>query len=95
MVLAIQASGDGALVDRTFDHIRGLEGGWAALSGDVVATGAAGDTVALTMRAGGPMAHLVIGDGWKWLTWFTMVVGIAAVLVVASVLIIRQRRDTS
>ena len=94
MVLAIQNSGDAALVERTFDHIRGLEGRWAALSGDVVATGAAGDTVALTIRAGGPMAHQVIGTGWKWWIWSTMAAGIVAILAVASVLIIRRRRAT-
>jgi hypothetical protein len=91
MVLAIQTSGDG-LVERSFDHIRGLDGRWASLTGDVVATGSAGVTVALTLREGGTMTNPVVGDAWKWWTWLTIGVGISTIFAVALVLIIRQRR---
>jgi hypothetical protein len=92
MVLAIETTGDGALADLSLDHIRGLEGRWASLAGDVVATGSARHTVALTVREGGPMPLLIVGEGWKWWTWLTIAVGIAAIFAVALVLIIRRRR---
>jgi hypothetical protein len=40
MILAVDTSGDPTLLDRSFDHIRGLDGRWGSLAGDVVATGA-------------------------------------------------------
>lgn len=91
MVLAIQASGDG-LAEQSFDHIRGLDARWASLTGDVVATGAAGITVALTLREGGTMTSPVVGDAWKWWVWVTIGLGISAIFAVALVLIVRQRR---
>ncbi|WP_050899635.1 hypothetical protein [Mycolicibacterium rhodesiae] len=48
MVLALSNSGDDALLDRSLGYINGLEGRWGALSGDVIATGVTGPTVALT-----------------------------------------------
>ncbi|MDA4103821.1 hypothetical protein [Mycolicibacterium monacense] len=92
MVLAVGYSGDRALVDRSFDYIRGLEGRWSSLSGDVVATGAAGTTVNLTVRAGGPMAAQPASEGWKWWTWFTIALGATVVLAVTLVLVVRWRR---
>ncbi|MET0473786.1 MAG: hypothetical protein ABW001_04020 [Mycobacterium sp.] len=92
MVLAIETTGDGVLAELSLNHIRGLEGRWASLTGDVVATGAARDTVALTVREGGPMAHQTVpSDAWKWWTWLTIAVGVAALLAVAVVLSIRHR----
>lgn len=92
-VLAINATGDWSLVDRSFDYIRGLDRRWASLTGDVVATGADGDTVNLVVRSGGPMPYEPhVGDTWKW--WATLSAG-AAVLIVAAataILVIRRRR---
>lgn len=89
-VLALNTSGDSALLDRSLDYIAGLEGRWASLSGDVVATGAAGSTVNLTVRNMAP--EPAASKWWKWWTWITVAVGAAAVLAVASTLIIRRRR---
>lgn len=91
MVLAVGYSGDRALVDRSFDYIRGLEGRWSSLSGDVVATGAAGTTVNLTVRAGGRWQP-TRQRGWKWWTWFTIALGATVVLAVTLVLVVRWRR---
>ena len=90
-VLAVSGTGDWALVGRSFDYIRGLEDRWASLSGDVVATGAAGDTVNLTVAAGGPMPYEPTpGTGWQWWAWFTAAAG-SITLVAAAVLVIRRR----
>jgi hypothetical protein len=93
MVLAIETTGDGALANASLDHIRGMEGRWASLTGDVVATGSAGTTVALTVREGGPMAHQAVpGNGWRWWTLFTVAVGVVALLVVTVIFLDRRRR---
>ena len=93
MVLALNESDDGALLDKTFDYIRGLQGQWASLAGDVVATGAAGTTVNLTVREGGYLAHQATpGDGWQWWAWLTLGVAAAVALVVGTALIVRRQR---
>jgi hypothetical protein len=93
MVLALNESDDGTLLDKTFAYIRGLQGQWASLSGDVVATGAAGATVNLTVREGGYLAHQATpGDGWRWWAWLTLAVGAAAVLLVGVALVVRRQR---
>lgn len=91
VVLAIDASANGALVDRCLDYIRGLENRWASLSGDVVATGAAGTPVNLTVRAGGVAFQQVATEGWIWWIWISIAVGVAAILAAALTLIIRRR----
>lgn len=94
MVLAIDTSGDPALIDRSFDHIRGSEGRWGSLRGDVVATGATGDTVELAVRLDAPTASPSIapGEGWKWYVWLTIALGASALLGVAAALVLRWRR---
>lgn len=96
MVLAITHTGDTSLVDRSFDYIRSLDGRFSSLSGDVVATGASGDTLNLTLREGGPMPHQPDpGQGWQWWAIATIAVGVLAVLGVAAALLIRRRRRTT
>lgn len=96
MVLAIDTAGGSDLLYRTFDYIRGLENRWASLTGDVVATGAAGQTVELAVGLGNSTASPSITptDGWQWWTWLLIAVGAALVLAaaVAAVLILRRRR---
>ena len=94
-VLAINGTDDWALVDRNFDYIRSLDSRWAALQGDVVATGAASQTVNLTLREGGPLINEYPGDGWKWWSLLTIGTAGAAVVAAGSLLIwqlLRRRR---
>jgi hypothetical protein len=89
-------NGNGRIVDRSFDYIRSLDGRFSSLSGDVVATGASGDTLNLTLREGGPMPHQPdAGQGWQWWAIATIAVGVLAVLGVAAALLIRRRRRTT
>ncbi|MDF2826633.1 MAG: hypothetical protein K0R68_4041, partial [Mycobacterium sp.] len=92
MVLAI--SGEDALLERDFDYIRGLENRWASLNGDVVATGAEGDTVNLTIRAGGYLENQVVpSDNWKLWMWSTLAISGVAAAAAAATLIVRRRRS--
>ena len=90
-VLAVNGSGDWSLVQRSFDYIRALDARWSSLTGDVVATGAAGQTVNLTLREGGALLNEYPGDGWKlWGGLSATAVG-TALLIAAGVLLWRRR----
>jgi hypothetical protein len=92
MVLAVSTSGDEQLIAQTFGYIDSLEGRWAALTGDVIATGLTG-TVDLTIRAGGYLApHAPPSVGWQWWTWLTIGIGVFAAFAVIITLVIRRRR---
>ncbi len=78
-VLAITAVNDWGLIDRTLDYIRGLNGQWSALNGDVVATGASGDSFNLTIDQGGPWLDVHPGDAWARWAWLS--IGIAAIMI--------------
>jgi hypothetical protein len=91
-VLAVDGAGDWSLVDLSFDYIRDSRARWASLTGDVVATGAAGQSVNLTIREGGSLYNEYPGDGWKWWTLVTIAVGVLAILGAAAFLLIRRRR---
>ena len=93
-VLAVSGSGDWSLVDASFDYIRALPNRWASLTGDVVATGSAGETVNLTVREGGGLVNEYPGDGWKWWAWLTLAMGGCAMVVAAAWVLIRRRRIT-
>ena len=90
-VLAIGSSQDWALVDRCFDYIRAQPSRWASLTGDVVATGSAGQSVNLTLREGGALLNEYPGDPWKWWTWVTAGVVTTACLAGAGILLWRKR----
>lgn len=92
-VLALSGGGQWSLLDDSFRYVRGLPQRWASLSGDVVATGAAGETVNLTVAQGGPMAHQPAPDpGWQVWGWTSAaVVGLAA-LAAGAVLAVRYHR---
>jgi hypothetical protein len=91
-VLAVSGSGDWSLVDTSFDYIRNLPNRWATLTGDVVATGAAGETVNLTIREGGGLVNEYPGDPWKWWAWVTVAVGAIALIAAATWVVFRRRR---
>jgi hypothetical protein len=93
IVLAVNTTGGDDLADRGLEYIRGLQSRWASLSGDVVATGAAGDTVNLTVQSGGWIADPASAKpGWKQWAWFTLAVGVIGAAAVGLVLILRRRR---
>jgi hypothetical protein len=94
MVLAVDTSGDPGLLDRSFEHVRGLAGRWGALTGDVIATGADGNTVELSVRLGASNADPSTAphDGFKWWTWLAIAVGAVALLAVVGALVLRWRR---
>jgi hypothetical protein len=94
-VLAISGSGDWSLVDASFDYIRALPNRWASLTGDVVATGAARETVNLTVREGGGLVNEYPGDPWKWWAWATMALGAFVVVAATTWVLIRRRRVRS
>ena len=96
-MLAIDTSGDAALLDRSFDHIRGLDGRWASLTGDVIATGSAGSTVELAVRMGEPSDNpsTPAKAGLAWWAWLAIGIGVVLFLGIAAVvaaLILRRRR---
>ena len=91
-ILALSGTGDWSLVERSLEFIYALPSGWASLSGDVVATGSAGQTVSLTLREGGPLINEYPGDGWKRWTQLTTAVAIALLVGAGAVLIWRRRR---
>ena len=92
-VVAVTGTGDWTLVDATLDHVRGLPNRWGSLTGDVVATGIAGETVTLSVSEGDSMPHQPApGEGWQWWAWASIAaVGAAAVAAGATVLIRRRR----
>jgi hypothetical protein len=91
-ILAINGTGDWSLVERSFDYIRSQPSRWASLSGDVVATGTAGQTVTLTLREGGTLLNEYPGDSWKWWALITAGASVAIVLGAIGVLWWRRRR---
>jgi hypothetical protein len=91
MVLAINGTGDWSLVQSSLDYIRALDSRWASLSGDVVATGTARQTVALTLREGGALLNEYPGNGWRWWALLSAAAVVAALLVAVGVLLWRRR----
>jgi hypothetical protein len=91
-VLAVNGSGDWSLVQRTIDYIRSLDARWAALSGDVVATGSAGQTVNLTLREGGALANIYPGD--SWVRWAVLSAATIAAILIATAGVLLWRRRT-
>jgi hypothetical protein len=91
-VLAISAVKDWGLVDRSFDYIRSIDGQWGSLNGDVVATGAQGKSLNMTIDQGGGWQDLTPAKGWMHWAWLS--IGISAALVVAGAVVwlVRWRR---
>ncbi|MCV7060811.1 hypothetical protein [Mycolicibacterium vaccae] len=91
-VLSITGTGDWSLIDTTFDYVRGLPNRWGSLSGDVVATGIAGETVSFSVNEGASMPHQPApAPGWGWWAWVSIgVVAVAAVLAALTLLLRRQ-----
>lgn len=91
VVLAVDATGDPNAADRSLDYIRGQDGTWSALTGDVVATGAAGQVINLSVAAGTALAAPV-SDGWRWWIWCSIAATAVGVPAVTAVGLLRRRR---
>jgi hypothetical protein len=91
VVLAIDSTGGPQAADRSLDYIRSLDGGWSALTGDVVAAGDAGEVVNLSMTTRQAMAPPV-SDGWRWWTWSTLGLIAVGLPTLAGVVLVRRRR---
>jgi hypothetical protein len=92
MVVAVNATGDWSLIDRAVEYIRGLDNRWASLSGDVVATGPAGASTNLTIRAGEPTTpQPALGTSWTLWVWCSIAAVGVAVLVIAVIVVLRWR----
>ena len=50
-IVLVTTTDEWSLVDPLFTYIDGLDGGWSALTGDVLAAGAAGEPINVTIRA--------------------------------------------
>lgn len=91
-VLAVTGTGDWSLVHEAFGYIRSLENRWASLTGDVVATGAANQTVNLTVREGGGLVNEYPGRAWEWWAILSMAAGAAIIVGTLTFVFIRRRR---
>ena len=91
VVLAIDSTGGPQAADRSLDYIRGLDGGWSALTGDVVAAGDAGEVVNLSMTTRQAIAPPV-SDGWRWWTWSTLGLIAVGLPALAGIALVRRRR---
>jgi len=91
VVLAIDSTGGPQAADRSLDYIRGLDGGWSALTGDVVAAGDAGEVVNLSMTTRQAMAPPV-SDGWRWWTWSTLGLIAVGLPTLVGIALVRRRR---
>ena len=91
VVLAIDSTGGPQAADRSLDYIRGLDGGWSALTGDVVAAGDAAEVVNLSMTTRQAMVPPV-SDGWRWWTWSTLGLIAVGLPTLAGIALVRRRR---
>lgn len=93
LVLAIDVPVRRETADESLEYIRQLDNGWSSLTGDVVATGAAGATVNLAVRTDRPISNRPTTEtGWKWAAAATAAVGVAALAAAVRALIVRRRR---
>ncbi|MBX7450657.1 hypothetical protein GR927_21960 [Mycolicibacterium sp. 3033] len=93
-VVLISTTADWRLVGPVLDEIDRQPGGWSALTGDVLAAGAAGVPTNVTVRAGGDDLSAVDVTAAGQKTWLPAAVAIGAVAVVAAVaaLLLARRR---
>lgn len=89
-VLALAANQDWGLVERSLGYIRSSDGQWGSLTGDVVATGAQGNSINLVIDQGDAWKDLHPGDHWSH--WATISFGIAVLLLLAGGIVRFMRR---
>ncbi|MCV7370639.1 hypothetical protein CRI77_22005 [Mycolicibacterium duvalii] len=83
-VVLVTTTGAWTLVDPLFGYLAGLDGGWSALSGDVLAAGTAGVPTDLSIRgADAPVDDETAGESrvpWLWIALAVLVVAAVATL---------------
>ncbi len=84
-VVLVTTTGEWNLVGPLFDYIDGLNGGWSALTGDVVAAGPAGDPTSLAIRASDDI-FVAQSEGLRREATIGVGLGLAAVAVIAALL---------
>jgi hypothetical protein len=94
-VVLITTTADWSLVDPLWDRLADTHlGGWPALIGDVLVSGAAGNPRNITLRDGGAKTFLAQDSGgwqvWLWLGLFVLLLAVAAGV---GYLILRHRRS--
>ncbi|WP_349270659.1 hypothetical protein MPNTM1_01959 [Mycolicibacterium parafortuitum] len=93
-VVLVTTTGAWTLVDPLFDYIDRFDQGWAALSGDVLAAGAAGTAVNVTIRAEdaqtSPPGDSAGRAPWPWV--FAAAAGVALVASLTTALLRRRHR---
>ena len=80
------------LVDPLFNYIDGLDGGWSALTGDVLAAGAGGVPTNVSIRAAGDTFEPPPHSSSRWIPVGAGVAVVAAIAVLAAALWSRRRR---
>lgn len=98
-VVLVTTTAAWSLVDPLFSYIDGLDGGWSALTGDVLAAGEAGVPTNVAVRDSGnkfePPAEPALPQSLnKWIPVGIGVAVLVAIAVVAAVLWSRRRRTT-
>lgn len=97
-VVLVTTTGSWSLVDPLFTYLGGLGGGWSQLSGDVLAAGAAGTPVNVTVRATGDAAESAppSAESHASVSHLTTiaVVAVLVLAVLAGVILWTRRRRT-
>lgn len=98
-VVLVTTTASWSLVDPLFNYIDGLDGGWSALSGDVLAAGAARVPTNVSIRDTGdtfepPSAPALPKSLDQWIPIAVGVAVVVAIAVVAAILWARRRRNT-
>ena len=93
-VVLVTTTSAWTLVDPLFDYIEGLNGGWSALTGDVLAAGAAGVPVNVAVR-GADNVFLPPSQGWNRWVIIGVVVALAAAIAILAATLWSSRRRTN
>lgn len=98
-VVLVTTTESWSLVDPLFDYIDGLDGGWSALSGDVLAAGEARVPTNVAIRDTSdvfePPSPPALAQSWH--QWIPIVIGVAvvvAIAAIAAILWLRRRRPS-
>jgi hypothetical protein len=91
-VVLVTTTGAWTLVPPLLDYLTGLRGGWADLSGNVLAAGAQGMVEDLSIPVGLPDSAPDQSHGWPVGVWIGVVGAVLLVGVLVAVLMRRRRR---